>query len=263
MEIQKAFDIMISKTAQLLTSRGYVREEVAPSEAELTALFVGENAYSIVYTYSNKRIVLRSCDTEDGEPDNKWKTLATWLYDTETDGNREAESIGDDFAETIQGPKQTAAAASQKQKKRKKEGEATVDSMFLANRMVTYFPELKDEIAYEKSHYSEFRGITFAEEKILPLFVEMVNAANQKKLEKLSAGLASMYSSGDLDTKGIITYILLNSVESDEKFMQLISAFSEADQKVTKAARKLRGKKIKPEKPSKKRNYISDTLKSI
>ena len=62
---------MILKTEQLLTSKGYVREEVAPSESELTALFVGDNAYSIVYTYASKRIVLRSCDTEDGEPDNK------------------------------------------------------------------------------------------------------------------------------------------------------------------------------------------------
>ena len=126
--------------------------------------------------------------------------------------------------------------------------------------MVTYFPALKDEIAYEKAHYESFRGISFAEEKIAPRFNEMIKDANEKKIEKISQGLAALYTSGDLDTKGIITYILLNSVESDEKFAQLIEAFSDNDKKITKAARKLRGKNIKPEKPKKPKKFISDTL---
>ncbi len=260
MNINEAFEVIVNRAGRPLTAKGYTRENVAQSENELTALFVGEIAYSIVYTSSNNRVVLRSCDVEDGTPDNDWKTLATWLFDPESDGTREAESIGDDFADTIRGPKQTSAA--KKQKKRKKDGETNVDPLFLANRMVTYFPVLKDEIAYEKAHYDEFRGITFAEEKIVPKFGPMISSANEKKIEKISQGLSALYTQGDLDTKGIITYLMLNSIDDDEKFEQLISAFCDNDKKIARAARKLRGKKIKPEKPKKARSYMADTLNS-
>lgn len=258
MDINNAFEIITKKFENTVAPKGYSRENVADSADDLTALFIGEIAYSIVYTFQSKRVVLKRCSVEDGTPDNDWKILATWLFDPETDTEREAESIGDDFSETVKGPKQVAAA--QKQKKRKKGEDGNIDPLFLANRMVTYFPELKDEIAYELSHYEQFRGVTFAHEKIAPEFNGMVEEANKDKLAKLSAGLAALYSSGDLDTKGIITYILLNTVESDEKFEQLIESFAENDKKVARESRKLRGKKIKPEKPKKSRSYVAGSL---
>ena len=260
MDINNAFDIITGKFEKTVSEKGYVRETVAESENEKTALFVGDAAYSIVYTYSDKRMMLRSCGVSDGEPDNNWKIIATWLFDPESDGAREAESIGDDFSETVKVPKQMAAA--QKQKKKKKDNEGNVDPLFLANRMVAYLPELNDDIAYEMAHYEEFRGITFAEEKIDPDFKEMVKSSGDGKLEKLSEVLANLYNAGDLDTKGIITYDMLNSIDSDDKFMKLISAFPDSDKKIAKAARKLIGKKLKPEKPKKKSKFIAADLNS-
>lgn len=259
METQKAFEVITAGLDSLLKPKGYTRENVADSDEQSSALYIGEDAaYSIVYTFDNQRMVLRSCSVAEGEPDNNWKILATWLFDPETDSMKEAESIRDDFVETIRGPRQTAVR--KKQKKRKKDGENTVDPLFLANRMVTYFPELKDEIAYEKAHYEQFRGITFADEHIAERFGELAEESNDNKLQKISEGLSTMYTMGDLDTKGIITYILLNAVSSDEKFTKLIAAFNENDRKICVAARNLRGKKIKPEKPKKVRSYTADSL---
>ncbi len=263
METNQAFEYIAQKVEQELSKKGYERLSVAPSEKELTALFVGESAYSIIYTFSGKRMMLRSCELADGEPDNQWKTLATWLFDAETDSQREVESIASDFTETISGPRQTPAGARQRSKKKKKDGEQTVDALFLANRLVAFLPELKEEIAFEKNHYEDFRGVTFTEEKLLPLFRELTSTAASGKLEKISEVLASVYSAGDLETKGIITYLLLNSVDDDSRFQSLITAFSDNDKKVAKAARKLRGKKIKPEKVKKSRSYITDTLNNM
>ena len=257
MELERAFEIITGKVERLLLAKGYKKQSVAPSDKELTALYTGEIAYSIVYYFDKKRVLLRSCSMEDGEPDNTWKTVATWLFDPETDTARDAENIAEDFAETIRGPKQTAV---QKQKKNKKEGENTSDPLFFANRMVTYFPELRDEIAYEKAHYESFRGITFADEKIMPKFVEYVNFANKGELERLSKSLSDMYDAGDLDVKGIITYILLNSIEDDKKFEQLTEKFTPEYKKIAVESRKLRGKKIKPEKPKKTSKFMADTL---
>lgn len=257
MELNRAFELITGKVEKILLARGYKKQAVAESDKEMTALYTGDIAYSIVYYFDKKRVLLRSCGMEDGEPDNTWKTVATWLFDPETDTSRDAENIGEDFAETIRGPKQTAV---QKQKKSKKDGENTSDPLFFANRMVMYFPELRDEIAYEKAHYESFRGITFADEKILPRFVEYVNTANKGELDRMSKSLSDMYDAGDLDVKGIITYILLNSIEDDKKFEQLTEKFTPEYKKIAVESRKLRGKKIKPEKPKKPSKFMADTL---
>ena len=186
------------------------------------------------------------------EPDNNWKSVATWLFDPEVDTEKEADNIASDFIETIQGPKQQAIT--QTRKKKKKDNDGNVDSLFLANRMVNYFPELKEDIAYEKLHYANFRGITFAKEKILPLFKKYVENEGANNLEKLSKSLNDIYNMGDLDVKGIISYILFNSIEDEKKREMLLENFTEANKKVIVAAFSLRGKKIKPEKPKKKRS---------
>ncbi len=260
MEINKAFDIITGKVEQVLFEKGFEKHNVADTENEKTALYTGAVAYSVVYYFDKKRIVLRSCAMVDDEPDNAWKTVATWLFDEEVDTSREAENIGDDFAETIRGPKQTAVQ--QKKKSKKENGETANDPLFFANRMIAYFPELKDDVAFEKAHYSEFRGITFADEKILPRFTEFVKTKDEKSIAKLSKSLFELYEAGDLDVKGIITYILLNSAD-DEQFEKLTAEFSAEVKKTAVASRALRGKKIKPEKPKKPKKYMADTLNSM
>lgn len=261
MEISKAFDIITAKVEEVLLKKDYKKHSVADTGAEMTALYTGEVAYSIVYYTEKKRIVLRTCQMADDEPDNTWKTIATWLFDEEVDGAKEAENIGADFAETITGPKQIAAQ--QKKKSKKENGEQANDPLFFANRMIAYMPELRDEVAYEKAHYESFRGTVFADEKILPLFKKYADSQGAKNLERLSKTLSELYDAGDLDVKGIITYILLNGVDDDDKFEALIGQFTKEQQKIARASRKLRGKKMKPEKPKKPKKYMADTLNTM
>lgn len=253
MEINKAFENICDKLERVLISKGFKKESVNSTDKELTALFTGDCAYTVIYYIEKKRIVLRSCSMQNDEPDNEWKTIATWIFDPEVDTNREVEAIGNDFVETVQGSKQ--AAIIKAQKKKKKDGENNVDPLFFANRMVNFVPELREEIAYERSHYAEFRGITFAEEKIAPKLKTFIASATEKEIEKFSTVLSDLYKSGDLDTKGIITYIILNSLEEND-YRKAISQFSDNNKKITHAARKLIGKKIKPEKPKKKKKGL-------
>ena len=240
MEINKAFEIIASRVEAVLLQKGFEKHSVPDTNNEKTVLYTGSVAYSIVYYYDKKRVVLRSCAMDGDEPDNAWN---------------------DDFAETIIGPKQIAV---QKRKKARDEnGDIINDPLFFSNRMIAYFPDLKDDIAYEKAHYTSFRGITFADEKILPRFREYVKTSNKRDIEKLSKSMGELYDAGDLDVKGIITYILLNSIESDEKFEEFIAGFTPELKKIARASRDLRGKKIKPEKPKKPKKYMTDTLNDI
>lgn len=253
MQIEKAFEHIASRVGTCLAKQNFERQDISSNnENELLALFLSEDlAYNIIYYKGKMRMVLRLCSVVDGQPDNKWKSVATWLFDPDADSEKEAESIALDFIETIEGPKQTAIA--QSQKKKKKENESNVDSLFFANRMVNYFPELKDEILYEKTHYETFRGITFAQEKILPKFKEFVAQQEGKEMSKFSQFLNDLYENGDLDVKGIISYILINSIEDKAQREKLFENFSDQNIKILDAAYTLKGKKIKPEKPKKKR----------
>lgn len=254
MEIQSAFDLIAGKVEKVLSMQNYTRQNVnSLNEKEITALYTSDDmAYTIVYYKDKMRMVLRQCEMNGGEPDNNWKSVATWLFDPEVDTEKEADSIAADFIETIQGPKQQAIA--QTRKKKKKDNDGNVDALFFANRMVNYFPTLKNDITHEKLHYASFRGVTFAKEKILPLFTEFVENEGANNLGKLSQSLNDIYEMGDLDVKGIISYILLNSVEDASKREQLLVNFTDANKKIISAAYSLRGKKIKPEKPKKKRS---------
>lgn len=174
MEIQSAFDLVAEKVEKALAEQDYKRQNVdSQNDKEITALYTSEDtAYNIVYYKAKMRMVLRQCEMSGAEPDNNWKSVATWLFDPEVDTEKEADNIASDFIETIQGPKQQAIT--QTRKKKKKDNDGNVDSLFLANRMVNYFPELKEDIAYEKLHYANFRGITLLRKRFCHFLSSML-----------------------------------------------------------------------------------------
>ena len=117
MNIKDAFKLISDKVESALTPQGFTRQKVSGNDNEMVALFTSEtSAYSVVYFHDKKHMVMRHCAmTEDG-PDNNWKTLATWMFDPDTDTNKEAESIANDFVENCSG---TIAAKRLKNTKKK------------------------------------------------------------------------------------------------------------------------------------------------
>ena len=262
MQYKQAFDLIAGKVEEELTRSGYARQKVTTeNENELVALFTGENmAYSVVYILERQQMVLRSCPMTDEGPDNQWKVLATWLYDEETSSQKDAESIANDFIEGVSGTIAIKRAKQMKQKK-KKNDDGNADPNFLAKRFVTYFPELKDEIREEEDCYYPFRGATFAREHLAPKIAAFVQSAKGRELEKFASVFDTQYANGDADTRAIITVVLLNSLE-DSEFTKLCDVLNEDTQMAALAARKYKGKEVKPEKPqnktvSKARNLLN------
>lgn len=257
MEIKKAFNLIVEKVEKELVSAGYTKQKVAADNGnELVALFTSQNvAYSVVYYKDKTHMVLRTCTmTEDG-PDNDWKTLATWMFDEEST-EKDAQSIANDFVEGVSGTIAIKRAKQVKQKK-KKDDDGTATPKFLAKRFVTYFPELRDEIKNEEDCYFPFRGATFAKEHIVPKVATYIKRASKPELEKFAGVFNLQYGNGDVDTRSIITVVILNSL-SNEEFESLFEYFDDDLKKASKAARKYKGKNVKPEKP-KKRNVSKAT----
>mgnify|MGYP000010700111 FL=1 len=82
---------------------------------------------------------------------------------------------------------------------------------------------------------------------------------NSDPMKKLCSLLDDMYANGDLDTRSLAAITLLNSL-SDSAFQAVQERLGEELQKSTKYSRRLKGKKIKPEKKKKKKKVVAKPL---
>ena len=258
--IEKAFEIVNKKVEAVLSEQSYTANNVTSADSnELVTLYTGETtAYSVIYYKDKKHMVLRSCDMADGAPDNEWKTMATWMFDPATDTEREAESIGNDFAENVSGPvfKQVPR---QKKKKKKDSDNGNGDPVFFSKRMMALFPELRDEIKEEQDSYEEFRAVTFTKASIVPKVLELLKTGSDEEIDKLADVLSSQYAYGDIDTRPLITIVILNSVTDAAQKEALKRGMSDDLKKAWAAAEKYRGKKVKPSK-QKKQSFMQKMM---
>lgn len=248
--INKAFDIVCERVYSVLESQGYKKNKVGNADAnEMVALYTGENvAYSVIYYIDKMHMVMRSCTMTDEGPDNEWKTMATWIFNPETDTEKEAASIGNDFADAVSSPINIKRVKQTKKKKSSDDGNA--DPVFLAKRLVKLFPELKEEIKNEEDCYYPFRSVTFTKEFIVPKVNLLLQRGGKAEITKLMGILSAQYLNGDPDTRAIITIVILNSV--DEQYKDIITPLmSDELLKAYKSALKYKGKKVKPEKVKK------------
>lgn len=262
MQLNEAFKLISDKVGESLEPRGFQQVKAdSAKENELVSLFVSENvAYSVIYYKDRMHTLLRECAMTDEGPDNDWKTLATWMFDPETDGQKEALSIANDFVAAISAPVALRRAKQTKKSKGKKsDDEGNADPIFLAKRFITLFPELKDEIKAEEEGYDPFRGVTFARKSIVPRVNDLVKQGNNADLKKLGTILSVQYGNGDADTRSIITIVILNSIPA-EYDATINEYLSEDLQKAFKHAAKFRGKTVKPEKEKKQKTTMAQRL---
>lgn len=247
-EYSKAFALITEKVEEELSKQGYTRQTVAAeNDNDLVALFTGDNvAYSVLYVKKKQQMLLRTCPMTDEGPDNDWRTLSTWLYDDVVSTQKDAESIANDFLEGVSGSVAIKRAKQTKQKK-KKGDDGNADPKFLAKRFVAVFPELRDEIQMEEDCYFPFRGATFAKEHIAPKLPVYIKQASAKELEKLGGIFSTQYGNGDIDTRAVITNVLINSLD-DADYQTLAEYFGDELKTAAKFERKYKGKEVKPEK---------------
>lgn len=262
---QKAFDLIAEKVEAALAEQEFTRRPGTSQEENGEAvLYTGENvAYSVLFNKKQKRFELRTCPmTEDG-PSNSWKNLSTWLFDPDTDDLSAAQSIVNDFTDTIRGPKRMAAVQ-QTKKKAKKADENNPDPVFFLNRMVAIFPELKAEMQEERVEYGEVRPLTFTRAKLVPKVEALATQyPDSEPFKKMCGVLNDLYAAGDMDTRSIITIAVLNGI-NDEKALDAMAAEFSADlRKTFDKSRHLKGKTFKPEKKKKMPSYNAEAMSTL
>ena len=104
-------------------------------------------------------------------------------------------------------------------------------------------------------HYSDLEYLQLSKGKRFGYRVASFFTGIPKALwnfvKKIGNILNAQYVNGDMDTRSIITIIVLNEL-SDEDFEKLNDYLSDNLKKAAKHARKYKGKTVKPEKEKKK-----------
>lgn len=260
---QKAFDLIAEKVGAALSEQGFSKAGELKEQDGRAVLFTGEDtAYSLFYNQNKKRFELRTCDVDEGKPDCQWKSISIWLFDPENDNLSEAESILNDFVETIQGPKRVAALKTKK--KRRKDDENNPDPVFFFNRFVGIFPALRDEMNDEKAKYGDVRAVTFARDSLVPKIEALcTQTTKQDQIKRCCDLLNDMYIAGDMDVRSIITIVILNGIDNQTAISNMEPLFNEELKKGYTCGLKLKGKKIKPEKKKKEKKFVADNLNTL
>lgn len=260
--LDQAFGHISDKVEEALQPQGFVRQKItSDNDNELVSLYTSETmAYSVIYYKDKQHTLLRECAMTDEGPDNNWKTLATWMFDPDHDTMKEASSIANDFCDAISAP--SAVKKVKQAKKTKKSDDGNADPLFLSKRFLTLFPEMKDEIRDEQDCYYPFRGVTFARASIVPRVNQLVKEGKAGELKKLGNILTAQYTNGDVDTRSIITIVILNGIpEADEAKIE--EYLGDDLKKAFQFAKKYRNKTVKPEKEKKKKPTMAQRLEGM
>ena len=259
--ITKAFDTVNVKLFKVLEQKGFKKQNVSNSpDGLLTSLYIGDSvAYSVVYDKSKKHMLLQSCAVSSGEPDNEWHKISACIFDPRSDDLKSAESIARDFIESVDTDKKVVL---KQQRKRAKGEDGNGDPIFFYKRLVTVFPELKDEIKYEELNFVPFRAVNFGREHVVNRVNALLASKNKAAIKKLGEILGNQYDYGDLSVRSVITIVILNSIP--EKDRELMNEYLNDDmKKAWSYAIKFKDKNVKPEREkAKKRSFITDTLNS-
>lgn len=164
-------------------------------------------SFKVSYISQNNEVTLE-LSTDSREEDPKTKSLCSWLLTPDSTA-KEISEIAEDFRHEILRYMQEGKSFSAK----KIPSGKTSDTLFFANRMANFFPELKEKITYEKTHYSEFRPVSFTSQYVVPKILQLLSEdKDSKKILKLFNTLEDLYDNSSLDVRCIITMGILSPI---------------------------------------------------
>lgn len=258
--ISKAFKIVEEKLESYFLGINFKSNKVD----DLSVLFFnGKETYKLEYLSNDKQFKLLYANNDNNNLDDKnFKVLSAWLFDFENYTEKEAKSIADDFVETLK--KYNRVSGEKKSAFKEEKKSDANDIIFFINRLATIFPDLKNDIKFEKENYESFRPITFCREKVLPYVLEVINSGNDKdKLNKLCNTFSNFYENGDLDVRSAITIVFLNSINNELSQKTVKDMISKDLNLAWKAAMKYKNKNVTPEKIRKKASLFEIAQKKL
>ena len=167
----------------------------------------------MLYNEASSASRLRSAPFADGEP-GEWKTVSAWLFDAETDKPADAESIANDFVDTVSAKKRTEIVQQARKEKAERRGQH-LRPLFSTTAWSACSRSCATKSRGKKIEYGQVRPFAFAKERSCRRPSVSSRRTRIPRYVKFCALLGDMYANGDLDTRSVITIVLLNGLGGD------------------------------------------------
>lgn len=245
---QKALELISARIFEVLGEQGYTEVQQGKAETNRPSIYCGEtNAYAVIYAKKEKHFELRLAAVEEGKIGEEWKPVSVWLFDPDVATMQDAESIANDFCESVTVDIRRKQAS--KPRKKEKSDERYSDPVFLMNRFITVFPEMKFAIQAHKDKYGSLVPHAMVKDFLNPWIAQLLaDGSDQQRIARVFEILSQNYKNGDMDTKSLITIGILNAIEDPALEAVADEALDENTRRAWHYARKYRHKKVKPEK---------------
>ena len=265
---QKAMERISAAVYKKLQASGFTMTQKGNAKEGMPSLFVGEQfVYAIDFESERKRFVFKTTSVTDGIVGTDWKDISAWLFDPATADEAEAESIANEFVDSLgTSIKYVERERFIAQKKKEKGEEHYVDPGFLMNRFALVFPELRYAIAAHRETYGGIAPQAMLRDFLYEMMDDIFARPEcEDKVKKFFEIINTNYENGDLDTKAVIMMGILNHIESPRALELADKYLDESTKKAWACAKKYKGKKVRPEKVLKQKRLdprkATDTLK--
>lgn len=246
------FDAVTTKFIENLNSFELVSSN-KNGENEMAVLTNGKFNVKIVYSPGVNRFYLFKGEVNCSDDD--YAEIQSYFFEPSKDNDsdlREAASVANEFSDTLGGSLSMPAVPTASRRPAKKEKESDeASAIYFVNRIPGVLPECREPLLQHKEHYEMLLPNKFCDEVVTAAVAKMLGDKSKKsKAEEFFKFLESMYISGDMDVKSIITMTILNSITGEER-IEYVEGFLSADMnKAWRMARRYIGKEVKPEKES-------------
>lgn len=222
LEKNTAFELVKGRVADVIREQGFTlkSDEVADEQdGSRIALFVTEKkAVGIVWDAKKKQYVLQIGTVTDGKVDENWRTLALWLFDPQTQDDKDAKSIANDFEDSLRqlNPKNAPVKREPVQSKKSK---ITLNGM--VENFVKLYPQYQDRLDAHIEHYGQLLPDTFIDEVVAEYMMSMLTQKKNAFIKKLFEFLNNHYNNGDDDVRSAIMVTLFRHLLDNEEAERL------------------------------------------
>ena len=186
-----------------------------------------KRAVKVEYNDERQSYVLLLAEVS-GETVGEYAEAAAWLFD-DTQTEKDAESVGIDFCETVReniGAKVSRSVNSAIELPSVSKGDS-YNVTALTKKMLDVYPALKDSYKSHVAHYENFLYLDFYGTYVVPQIKATLLENNKKNVKKLMDVLENAYVQGDKEAVNLMV-VTLAAVCTDQKAKaNLMEAFGD------------------------------------
>lgn len=225
---KKYFDAIIGEMQVLFDGQKFTKQDDVYKN--------DQKAVKIEYNEEAKQFVLLVADINEGET-GEFSAASSWLFD-ETQNERDAATVGVDFADTLRiqlGIKKERSAANVDLPVADKNDTATISA--LTQKLLANFPQFKEAYKESVQKHNKFLYLDFFAEKFVPAIKQLMETGTKKQNKKLFDMLSEMYNTGNGETTDAVVAIICAVIYNDEKKAQLFAEYTNENKHMKTAVR--------------------------